>query len=371
MRIGLNLLYLLPGIVGGTETYAAGLLQGLAEVDDQNDYLVFVNAESAFWSLPKTKNIQRIVCPVRAQSRLKRLVHEQFALPGLAKAHRLDLLHSLGYIAPLRLPCPGVVTIHDMNTKGHGRSMGLPKRLLLSFLVRRSAQSSTHVITVSEFSKQEILSHLHLVPKKISVIHEAPLRGRLTADTPGSPDVPRPYILAFASLSPHKNIPRLIEAFALLAPTIPHQLVLAGHIPADGGITQAIARCDLARRVTLAGYLPREKVHALLSAAELFVFPSLYEGFGLPVLEAQARGAVVACANQGALPEVAGNGAAFFAPESARDMAEVIRRCLFDLALRQRLQAMGQRNLDRFSWNKTAQETIAVYERISQALTTP
>lgn len=362
MRIGLNLLYLLPGIVGGTETYASGLLHGLAAMDDRHDYLVFVNAESAFWPLPKASNIHRIVCPIRATNRLQRLAYEQLALPGLADGHRLDLLHSLGYIAPFKPPCPGVVTIHDMNTKGHGKSMSPAKRLLLSLLVRLSARRSRHVITVSDFSKREILAHLGLSPEKISVTHEAPL----FEDTTPSPAPPSagPSILAFASLSPHKNIPRLIDAFALLAPILPHRLILAGHIPTDGRIDRAIAQHSLTNRVTLAGYLSRAEVRSLLAAAEVFAFPSLYEGFGLPVLEAQAQGTVVACSNRGALPEVAGDGAAFFNPESTREMADVIFRCLTDPALRGRLLQQGARNVTRFSWSETARQTLAVYERV-------
>lgn len=361
MRIGLNLLYLLPGIVGGTETYAAGLLQGLAGADRDNDYLVFVNAESAFWPIPDAPNIQRVVCPIRAANRIQRLVFEQAAMPRLAHAHRLGLLHSLGYVAPLKLPCPGVVTIHDMNTRGHGRSMGLCKRLILACMVRRSARRSSRVITVSEFSKREIISHLRLAPEKVTVVHEAPL----IADRPAPPPfqrVGKRYLLAFASLSPHKNIPALIRAFALLAPDIPHQLVLAGHVPTDGTIRRAIAKRNLAGRVQLTGWLPRMEVEELLAGAEAFVFPSLYEGFGLPVLEAQAQGTAAICSNRGALPEVAGEGALFFNPESPRDMAETIRSCLSDAALREKLEQAGARNLRRFSWAKAAQETLTVYE---------
>lgn len=368
MRIGLNLLYLLPGVVGGTETYAAGLLHGLARVDSRNDYLIFVNAESTFWPLPETLNMHRIVCPVRAASRSRRLAYEQLTLPRLAEGHRLDLLHSLGYVAPLRSPCPDVVTIHDMNTKGHGQSMGLCKRILLSFLVRMSARRCDHVITVSDFSRQEILAHLRLPENKISVVLEAPLDAYDADETSGGtdiPDVEKPYILAFASLSPHKNITGLIHAYALLAPEIPHQLVLAGHVPTDQDIAQAISRLGLTSRVTLTGFLPGRGVQSLLANTDLFVFPSLYEGFGLPVLEAQSKGAVVACSDRGALPEVGGEGAVYFNPDSFRDMAEVMRRCLFDSDLRRHLQETGARNVSRFSWDQTARQTLAVYERIT------
>ncbi|WP_233248414.1 glycosyltransferase family 1 protein [Desulfonatronum sp. SC1] len=381
LRVGLNLLYLLPGIVGGTETYAAGLVRGLAEVDDGLEYVVFLNRESADWPLPDIPAFQRVVCPVRASSRVRRLLYEQFRLPALARRHGVDVLHSLGYVAPVLGRCPGVVTIHDMNTKGHGRSMPLFKRLTLAFLVRLSARAARQVITVSEFSRQEIHRHLGLPLERIHVVHEAPLPpewGRssesarqeessqpvswastfqpsLKSDTP--------YILAFASQSPHKNIPRLIEAFARIATSVPHHLVLAGHLPGDGAVDRAIGRWDIAHRVRLTGYLPRPEVDRLLSEAALFAFPSLYEGFGLPVLEAQAAEVPVACANRGALPEVAGEGAVFFDPENALDMAATLAHALTDEDLRANLIALGRLNLERFSWTEAARQTLNIYAR--------
>lgn len=381
LRVGLNLLYLLPGIVGGTETYAAGLVRGLAEVDDGVEYVVFLNRESADWPLPDIPAFQRVVCPVRASSRAWRLLYEQFRLPALARRHNLDVLHSLGYVAPVLGRCPGVVTIHDMNTKGHGRSMPLFKRLTLALLVRLSAQAARQVITVSEFSRREIHRHLGLPLKRIHVVHEAPLP--LEWENPSasihqeesplstfgasplhpSPQSDTPYILAFASQSPHKNIPRLIEAFARIAPSVPHHLVLAGHLPGDGAVDQAIHRWDIAHRVRPTGYLPRPEVERLLSGAALFVFPSLYEGFGLPVLEAQAAETPVACARRGALPEVAGEGAVFFDPENVLDMAATLAHALTDEDLRANLIALGRLNLERFSWIEAARRTLNLYAR--------
>ncbi len=375
MRVGLNLLYLLPGIVGGTETYAAGLLRGLAEVDDGVEYVAFLNRESADWPLPDIPAFQRVVCPVRASSRARRLLYEQLQLPALARRHGVDVLHSLGYVAPVLGCCPGVVTIHDMNTKGHGRSMPLLKRLALSFLVRLGARSARLVITVSEFSRQEIRHHLGLPLERIHVVHEAPLpletelqeeSQHSVSGVPGGqpshqPDAP--FILAFASQSPHKNIPRLIEAFARIAPSVPHHLVLAGHLPGDGAANRAIHRWDIAHRVRLTGYLPRSEVDRLLSEAALFAFPSMYEGFGLPVLEAQAAETPVACARRGALPEVAGEGAVFFDPENVLDMAATLAHALTDEDLRHNLVAQGRLNLERFSWTVAARQTLNLYAR--------
>jgi glycosyltransferase involved in cell wall biosynthesis len=375
LRVGLNLLYLLPGIVGGTETYATGLLRGLAEADDGLEYVVFLNQESEDWPLPDIPAFQRVVCPVRASSRVRRLLYEQFRLPALARRHGVDVLHSLGYVGPVMGRCPGVVTIHDMNTKGHGRSMPLPKRLALAFLVRCSAHAARQVITVSEFSRREIHRHLGLPLKRIQVVSEAPLPptsvhqeaiAHPVADAsrhqqPHQPDAP--FILAFASQSPHKNIPRLIEAFARIAPSVPHHLILAGHLPGDGVANRAIHRWDIAHRVRLTGYLPRAEVDRLLSEAALFAFPSMYEGFGLPVLEAQAAGTPVVCANRGALPEVAGEGAVFFDPENVLDMAATLAHTLTDEDLRHSLVAQGRLNLERFSWTVAARQTLALYAR--------
>ncbi|SMP72775.1 Glycosyltransferase involved in cell wall bisynthesis [Desulfonatronum zhilinae] len=375
MRVGLNLLYLLPGIVGGTETYAAGLLRGLAEVEDGLEYVVFLNRESADWPLPDIPAFQRVVCPIRASSRAWRLLYEQFRLPALARRHGVDVLHSLGYVAPVLGRCPGVVTIHDMNTRGHGRSMPLFKRLALAFLVRLGAQAARQVITVSEFSRQEIHRHLGLPLERIHVVHEAPLSptsvheeataspvaDASTNQQPRQPDAP--FILAFASQSPHKNIPRLIEAFARIAPSVPHHLVLAGHLPGDGAVDRAIVRWDIAHRVRLTGYLPRPEVERLLTQAALFAFPSMYEGFGLPVLEAQAAETPVACARRGALPEVAGEGAVFFDPENVLDMAATLAHALTDEDLRHNLVAQGRLNLERFSWTEAARQTLNLYAR--------
>ncbi|GAB6061134.1 glycosyltransferase family 4 protein [Desulfonatronum parangueonense] len=372
MRIGLNLLYLLPGIVGGTETYAAGLLRGLADVDDQLEYIVFVNQESSLWPLPDIPAMQRVVCPVRATNRLQRLVFEQTRLPALAREHSLDLMHSLGYVTPIFNSCPSVVTIHDMNTKGHGRSMPLWKRMILSLLVRRGAYASRAVITISEFSRNEINAHLGLPLDRIHVVHLASdLSDEYLSEQSESaseshlPDPPEelagPYILAFASQSPHKNIPRLIEAFARIAPSFPHNLVLAGHLPQDGAADAAIARWGLADRVRVTGFLPRDRVMRLMEKAELFVFPSLYEGFGLPVLEAQALGTPVACSQRGALPEIAGESAVYFDPEQVLDMAATLAHILSDEELRTQLAVKGISNLSRFSWTAAARKTLDIY----------
>lgn len=364
MRIGINLLYLLPGVVGGTETYAAGLLQGLAEIDRRNEYVVFVNLESENWPLPAAYT--RVVCPVRAANRASRYLFEQVRLSRLLVQYRIDVVHSLGYVGPLFARCPSVVTIPDLNYIAMKQSMPSMKRILLRFFSIRSAQRANRVITISDFSKSEIFRTIKLDPGKITVTHLGTIRNG-ASNSPGNwieltrrYRIRPPYVTAFGGGVVHKNIPRLIRAFALVKDTFPHSLVLIGHLPAD--VDLAAESEGTRDRITITGYVPEKDVLPLLGHADLFVLPSLYEGFGLPVLEAQRAEVAVACSSAGSLPEVGGHGALYFDPVSVENIAHTIRHCLADEKLRRRLILKGRENLTRFSWDKTARETLSVYQ---------
>jgi len=368
MRIGLNLLYLIPGVVGGTETYARGLLAGLAKIDHENDYLVFVNRESASWPLPPAPNFTRVPCPVSARNRLGRYLFEQFGLPAWLKARRVEVVHSLGYVTPLRVPCPSVVTVHDLNYRALGKAMPFSKRLVLAFFARQSVLRSDHVITVSEFSRREIEQAFGWLDGRITVTYEAP---RLRELSPLLPDrlealcarlgVIVPFLIAFSSQHPHKNIPRLLQAFAQARQQyhLPHRLVVVGHPPAN------VARWPKSEEgVCFTGYLPDDALQAILSQAALLILPSLYEGFGLPILEAMAIGVPVVCSNRASLPEIAGDAALMFDPLSVEDMAQKIAMAACDQGLREELRRRGLQNAGRFTWEKTARQTLAVYQQV-------
>jgi len=367
MRIGLNLLYLIPGVVGGTETYAISLLRAIARVDSKNEYLAFVPREAAKLDLPTVPNFTRVVCNLRASRRPARYAWEQAVLPLQLRSRRVDLLHSLAYVGPLIAGCPHVVTIHDVNFAALRDSMPASRRRWLRLVVGGVARTARHVIAVSEFSRSEILRHLGAAPERVSVVHEAVETAAL-ADEPSwgilaaAHRVRKPYVLAFSSPSAHKNVPRLIESFAAAGASLPHLLVLVGHLPPDASIRAAIHRLGLGNRVVVTGYVPSAHVRPLLRHADLFVSPSLYEGFGLSVLEAQAERVAVACSRVGSLPEVAGEGAVYFDPRSADDMGAVVRRALLDAGLREKLVCQGLENLTRFSWDEAARRTVAIYE---------
>ena len=368
MKIGINLLYLLPGVVGGTETYAAGLLRGLAEIDRQNEYFVFVNRESESWPLPQAANFTRVVCPIWAAGRASRYLFEQIQLPRLLARYRIDVVHSLGYVGPLISPCPSVVTIPDLNYIALRHTMPGVRRTALRFFSIQSAQRANHVITISDFSKREICRTIKLDPGKTTVTHLAAMMSGASHSSENWGELTRryrihaPYVVAFGGRTLNKNIPRLIRSFALVKEAFPHSLVLIGHIPSD--VDLASETEEMRDRITTTGPVPEEHILPLLSHADLFVLPSLYEGFGLPVLEAQQATVAVACSTAGSLPEVGGDGAIYFDPASVEATADTIRRCLADATLRSQLILKGRENLARFSWEKTARQTLSVYQDV-------
>lgn len=372
MKIALNLLYLLPGIVGGTQTYAVSLIRALAALDTENEYLLYLNRESEALDITDAPHVRRIVCPVRAIRRPARYGYEQMALPLALRRDRVDLLHSLGYVGPLFPPCPQIVSIHDLIYRGHQAMMTGGKQKALEFFVKGVARRSNHVITMSENSKREIVADIGIAPEKVAVIHEA---GR-PAPPPSTPEeraptlvrygITAPYVLAFSSPNPVKNIARLMEAFAEACAALPHQLVLVGHLPPGMDPEAEAARLGIAGRVLRTGYVPDGDIAPLLQGAALFAFPSLYEGFGLPLLDAQQAGVPVVCSNAASLPEVAGEGAVLFDPLSVPEMAAAIRSCLGDLARRDRLVRQGRANAARFSWEETARQTQNVYRQVME-----
>jgi glycosyltransferase involved in cell wall biosynthesis len=364
------LLYLIPGIVGGTETYGISLLNSLSNIDKSNEYFIFVNEESRCLPLPDAPNIHRIVCKFHATNRMVRYFWEQIILPQQLRFYRIDLVHSLGYVGPLKCHCQSIVTIPDLNFIKIKDVLPNHKQRALEYFTINSARRATYVITISNNSKKEIIEYLGVPPEKVIVTH---LGAGWTpmAFPKGEVDYIRnkyslvyPFVVAFGGGSAHKNITKMIEAFLIACHNFPHRLVLVGHLSPDVLFKINALGPDLAKRINSIGYVPKEHIGPILSLADLFVLASLYEGFGMTVLEAQSAGVAVACSTSGSLLEVAGDGAAYFDPLRVEDMAQVIRRCLTDKLLCTKLVELGRRNLGRFSWDKTAQMTLEVYNKV-------
>lgn len=369
MRIGINLLYLIPNIVGGTEIYASGLLHGLSNIDKENQYIIFLNRESAEWELPDAKNFTRIICPIEAKIRLQRYLYEQFRLPIAIKKFNLDVLHSLGYVGPLFVGCPSVVTIPDLNYIALKQYMPFYKNLVLRTISRLSAKNADKVITISNFSKSQIIDKLKIPEDKVFVTPLAPQprinQKHINPDAIGNIyHLKYPYIVAFGGGSAHKNICQLIRAFAIISNEYIHNLVLIGHIhPEVNSLINSLSS-DIQQRIIITGYVQSEHIIPLIRDAQVFVLPSLYEGFGIPLLEAQQAGVAVACSSAASLPEVGGEGALYFDPNITSILVEIIIKLLEDENMRKRIVIKGFENLKRFSWDKTAELTLVAYRSI-------
>jgi len=369
MLIGINLLYLIPGIVGGTEIYATGLLHGLANIDKENQYIIFVNRESSKWELPEAKNITRIICPINSMSRIRRYLYEQFRLPIAIKKFNLDILHSLGYVGPLFVGCASVVTIHDLNYIALKQYMPFYKNLVLRTISRLSAKKADKVITISDFSKSQIINILKIPEDKVFVTPPAPQSAiNKNYHNPGEIkklyQINCPYIVAFGGGSAHKNIARLIRVFIIISKKYPHNLVLIGHIHPEVRYLIKNSPSDLKKRITITGYVPSDHIIPILRDAQVFVLPSLYEALGIPLLEAQQAGVAVACSSAASLPKVGGKGAVYFDPKNELEIVNTIELLINNKQIRDEKIIYGLENLKRFSWEKTAKDTLNLYKSL-------
>ncbi|MDW8298725.1 MAG: glycosyltransferase family 1 protein [Anaerolineae bacterium] len=366
MRIGWNALYLRRGVINGTSVYAEQLIKAILTLDSDNIYYLYLNRDLADFPTPDVPNLRRVICPISPNNRVLRYAYEQTVLPFLARRHRLDLLHSLNTIAPLLLPCPSVVTLHDTRFVVLSEDMSALRRRIVIFFTASGSRRAKRVIAVSEFAKREMSAHLRLSAQKIDVVHSGagtttPIcYGAEAAAIRAQHGVQQPYIAAIGGGYPHKNIPRLLDAFRQIQADFPHDLVLIGKVPPN------VSPEQLTERVRITGYVPHAHLPTLLNGAALFVLPSLYEGFGLPVLEAQAADVPLVCSRAAALPEIAGKGAYYFDPNDTADLVAALRTCLSDSALRETLRMEGRANLQRFSWASAARKTLEVYQCAAQ-----
>jgi glycosyltransferase involved in cell wall biosynthesis len=368
-RVGVNLLYLVPGEVGGSEVYARELLSALHALEPELELVVYCAPEAAagFEAVAVT------VRPARGRSRNKplRAGLEQTWLPWRAQRDRVDLLHSLGTTAPIRCPVPSVVTVLDLIFHHVPATFPRASRTGLELIVPRAARHADAVIAISEHGRRDIAAELGVPRESIFVTPLAPAGIGDHAPTP-EVELRRRFslgdselVLCVSAALAHKNLPRLIDAFAPLALDRDVVLVLAGH---DGRERQALAAhaaaAGIPDRVRLTGWIERAELEGLYDAARVFAYPSLIEGFGIPILEAMARGLPVACSNAGALAEVAGDAALLFDPHNTATVTDALRSLLDDAPLREQLIEAGWTRARDFSWERCARETLDVYRHV-------
>jgi glycosyltransferase involved in cell wall biosynthesis len=365
MHVGLNLVFLVPGETGGMETYARELVPLLAGENDVSA-VAFVNREAA----GEDFGVQSVVVPVRARNRMEWVRGEQQYLPAMVDRAGCDVLHSLASTAPLRGRARRVTTIHDLNYKlvpqTHFGLRGLGMRMLVPAAARRSHR----VIVDAASTKRDLIEHLRTPAGKIDVVPLA--AGAVRPGPTAPPDALRdklglglrPVVLSASAKRPHKNIARLLEALARIPVQRRPILVVPGYrTPYESELRTQAAALGVAGDVVFPEWIEAAELEGLYALAACVVFPSLYEGFGLPVLEAMVRGVPVACSDRSSLPEVAGDAALLFDPENVDAITAAIERLLFDRELAKRLAQAGRERAATYSWESTAAMTVASYRR--------
>ncbi len=374
MRIGADLRPFLKEETG-VGVYFRHLLVSLAALDRTNEYFLFSSSWKDRFAAEKVPPFARLRfrdlrIPVRAVNYLWRAWH----WPTLDSVFRvrLDLTHSP---TPLVLPTRGrkVVTVYDLFFLEEPDKADREARRVFVRRIRKSLAEADGVLTISEYTRQALLERFSLDEKKVRVTRLG--LGAVFKKEPGEPALaarrsalalPERFLLFVGALEPRKNLPNLVSALDLLrrrGHDVP--LVVVGRDGEDSAAVRArVAHLGLERAVRFLGYRPEGEIRDLYRLASVFVFPSLSEGFGLPVVEAMASGLPVVASSTGALPEVAGEAALYVRPDDPEDIAGRIAEVLSDGAVAGRLTAAGRRRAEQFSWDRTAAETLAFYEEV-------
>jgi len=379
VRIGINALGLRPGQLGGVEVYIRNLIVNLGRVDPDNEYLVFVDRhnQSVFGSGLPPNVRQVVIAPPPPASPVIRALRYWGWLPSpLAdqlERSGVDVIHYPdSIINPPGIALPCVLTSHDIQHEYFPRHFPFQTRLLRKLTYGPSARKARRIITDSQFTRETLMEKFHIPASKITAIHwgvDAAFRPDMSlAEVQRVRQKYRlPQVFAFypANTWPHKNHPRLVQAISLLQKKYRSdcKLVLCGQ-PQWGhdALLSALKAYDLQGDVLILGYVPAEDLPALYHTASLLVYPSLFEGFGIPLVEAMSYGCPIVCSNSTSLPELAGDAAVLVDPNNEEEIATGVHLVLNDSERRADLISRGLARAKHFSWERAATETIEVYK---------
>ena len=360
MRIGINAA-LLGAEKGyrqtGISRYISELAYGLEGVKQPEDKLILLGRS------PELVN----------DSPVTRIIWEQTGLPMSSAAHRVDVFHGPMHVLPMLNRVPGVVTVHDLAFLRYPEQLPAGRRRYLVAATRFSVRKANHVITVSQNTANDLISWLKVPEEKVTAIPLAPaprirpVAGRSLDIFRMKWDIDRPYVVAVGTLEPRKNLPTLLRAFSKIKDQVDHQLVLVGP---EGWLTAELKRTlqelDLGDRLRLTGFVSDEELGGWYSGADLFAFPSYYEGFGLLTVEAMRCGTPVLASDTSSFPEVVGDAGVLISPRDEDLWAEMMLALLRDPTRLAAMAEAGRARADTFSWGRTASETYRVYADVAK-----
>jgi glycosyltransferase involved in cell wall biosynthesis len=352
----------------GNEVYIRNLLNEFARLAPEAEFIAYVSKNDAACNVARRISTRKV-----SGNPYKRLGWD---LPLRLRQDRPDLLH-VQYTAPIGCSAPVVVSVHDVSFLEFPEYFTRYRCAQLRLTVKRTVEKAAAVLTPSEFSRTAILQHYRIDPRKIVVAPNAvssqfrPMERRLAlAGIEKKFGLRGPFVLTVGDLQPRKNHLGLLKAFeeAVRAhPQLTHRLVFVGKETwYSKELHRAVAESSVSERVHFTGFIEDAELVQFYGACELFVFPSFYEGFGLPILEAMACGRAVACSNTSAMPEVADAAAILFDPRLTQEIARAVADVLLDPELRVRLERLGAQRASQFSWESAAHRTLEVYRRVAR-----
>lgn len=358
----------------GIGRYTRGLVRALAEIDQQNDYVLFSAGRDRQGGWPANFRVRPLPLTDRHLSILWQRL--RLPLPIELVTGRVDILHSPDFVLPPTLARHKVLTVHDLSFMRYPECSSPPLLEYLLGSVPRSVAHADLILADSQSTRRDLLELLNVPPERVVVLY-AGVEPRYAPQEPAAVQavarrygLARPFILGLGTLQPRKNYARLIRAYHLLRQRhdVPHQLVIGGGrgwLYED--IDATIAELGLEEKVRLVGFVDDADLPALYAAADLFAFPSLYEGFGIPVLEAMGCGTPVVTADNSSLPEVAGDAAMLVDALDVEALADALWRLIDDGALRQILVQRGQQQVQRFTWRAAAEQLLGAYSALGGA----
>jgi glycosyltransferase involved in cell wall biosynthesis len=355
----------------GIGTYIRNLIRHVPRIDSVNEYFLLCRPqdEAAIASLSPESRPVLVGAPNYS-------VSEHVSIPAKLRHLHVDLYHTPHYVLPFFTPCPSVVTVHDVIHLLFPQY--LPSRMAVHyarFMIRRALEKASVVLTVSDSSKRDLLTFFDVNPEKIRVIPNG-IPVSITQDlAPVQLErvkerflIKGRTVLFVGNIKPHKNLERLIAAFAKVLAHAEYEdlnlIVVGDEISKYPSLRRAVERHQVRRNVRFFGFVPELTLVALYRLADVFVFPSLYEGFGLPPLEAMANGTPVITSNISSLPEVVGDAALTVDPYNIDEIAQAIRNVLDDAELRSRLVASGHARAGQFSWESSADQVHQAYQQV-------
>jgi glycosyltransferase involved in cell wall biosynthesis len=359
----------------GLGRYAQELTTALVAADQQNEYVAFYQHPRDAEVDAPLDQLPRLTSDLDTKPwRFSALLAYFLRIPQDRMFPGIDLFHATDHLLPRLHGIKTVFTLHDLIYCVHPETHKPLNRWFLTLMMPRFLRMADAVIAISENTRQDAMRFYHLEEDKIHVVYEGvnksfrPASARAMADIRRLYALPQRFILYLGTIEPRKNLITLLEAYRdLLRGDSELRLVIAGK---KGwlytGFFERMREWGLEEQVLFPGFIPEADLPALYSAAELFVFPSLYEGFGLPILEAMACGTAVVSSNASSLPEVAGDAALMVDPHSVNDLARAMSRLLDDEALRRELESRGVRQAAKFTWELAARDTLAVYESVGR-----